>query len=363
MAIAFQQLQLGFDSHDVLTLKAELPAKRYPADESVRAFSAQLRERLAGRPDVSGVALASSRPVLEPLPTSGLEVEGVTPPSKEAQPWASREVVSEGYFETLRIPMLKGRAFTANDGPGAEAVLVVNQALSARYFPGQDPLGRRVRLGGSDAPWRTVVGVSADVMNTHPGEPSQPEAYLPMAQEPIRALTLFVRTSSLDAVTAAARREVGALDPEQPLYDVKTMDRAFFEDLASDRVVTGLFMVFAAVALGLACIGLYGLISYAVSQRAREIGVRMALGASGRDVLWLVMRQGLALVAFGLAAGLVIGFGLSRAMGSFLVGVGAGDPLTFTVVPAALGAVALLATAIPARRAARCDPAQVLRAD
>lgn len=363
MALHFQRLDLGFQQHDVLTLKAELPANRYAADAQVRAFYAQLRERLAGLPGVTGVALSSSRPALEPLPTVALEVEGVTPPSKEAQPWAAREVASEGYFETLRIPISKGRSFSAQDGPGADAVTVVNQALAERYFPGADPIGQRVRLGGGDAPWRTIVGVAGNVMNTEPSEPSLPQAYVPFSQQPTRALTLLVRTSSLDAVVAAARREVSALDPDQPLYDVKTMDRAFFEDMASNRVVTGLFTVFAAVALGLACVGLYGLISYAVSQRTREIGVRIALGARRRDVLWLVLSQGLRLVAFGLAAGLLLGFALSRAMASVLVGVSASDPVTFTVVPAVLGLVALLATAIPASRAAGCDPAVVLRAE
>jgi putative ABC transport system permease protein len=200
-------------------------------------------------------------------------------------------------------------------------------------------------------------------MNAEPGEPPMPQAYLPFEQQPSRTLTLFVRTTSVDPVVVAARHEVAQLDPDQPLYDVKTMQRAFFEALASNRVITGLFMVFAAVALGLATVGLYGLISYSVGQRMREIGVRVALGARRRDILSLVLAQGLRMVALGLVLGLLVGFGLARVMASALVGVSATDPLTFTVVPLVLGLVAVMATAIPARRAAHCDPAVVLRAE
>jgi putative ABC transport system permease protein len=200
-------------------------------------------------------------------------------------------------------------------------------------------------------------------MNAQPGEPSMPQAYLPWEQPPARAMTLLVRTTSLDPVVAAARQEVARIDPQQPLFDVKTMHRAFFEDLASNRVLTGLFALFAAVALTLASIGLYGLVSFTVSQRTREFGVRLALGAGRGDILRLVLRQGLRPAAIGLAAGLLLGLGLARLMASFLVGVSATDPITFTLVPVTLAAVALLATAIPARRAARYDPAAVLRSE
>ncbi|MGH2626153.1 MAG: FtsX-like permease family protein, partial [Anaerolineales bacterium] len=314
---------------------------------------------------VTGVAVATARPVLEDqdLPTESMSIEGAEPAPKEAQPWATRAVVSAGYFETLGISLLKGRSFGKQDAPGTEPSVVISQTLASRYFPAQEPLGKRIRLGSAGAPWRTIVGVAADVMNTEPGEPARPQAYVPFEQQPSRAMTVFVRTSSLDPVVAAARREVAQLDPEQPLYDVKTMQRVFFEELASNRVITGLFAVFAGVALGLATLGLYGLISYTVSQRRREIGVRVALGACRRDILRLVLSQGLRLVALGLGAGLLLGLGLARVMASALAGVSATDPLTFTVVPLVLGLVALLATAIPARRAAGYDAALVLRAE
>ena len=362
-ALAIQQLELGFDSRDLLTLKAELPAARYASDEQVRAFYEQLERRLAALPGVVSVAVAAARPVLEAVPTEALALEGQEPASKEAPPWSARTTVSRRYFETLRVPVLQGRAFDEKDVPGSEPAVVVSQAFVSRYFRDKGPLGRRVRLGPEGSPWRTIVGVAADVMNAEIGEPPRPQAYLPFEQQPTRTLTLLVRTESLDPTIAAARREVAQLDPEQPLYDVKTMERAFFETLASNRVITGLFITFAGVALGLAAVGLYGLISFTVSQRTREIGVRVVLGADRRQILGMVLGQGLRIAGLGLALGLLLGLGLSRVMASVLVGVSPTDPVTFTVVPLVLGLVAVAATAIPARRAARYDPAAVLRAE
>jgi predicted permease len=363
-ALAVQQLELGFDPRDLLTLKAELPAARYVSDDQVRAFAGQLERRLAALPGVSAVAVAQARPVLEAVPTEALAFEGREPAPKEAPPWTARTIVSRGYFEALRTPILSGRPFDERDVPGSEPALVVSEAFVSRYFPDEDPLGRRVRLGSAESPWRTIVGVAGDVMNSNRiGEPPRPQAYVPFEQQPTRALTFLVRTGNLDPTMSAARREVAQLDPEQPLYDVKTMQRAFFEELASNRVITGLFIVFAGVALGLAAVGLYGLLSFTVSRRTREIGVRMALGATRRQVLALVLRQGLWIAGLGLVLGLLPGLLLSRVMASVLVGVSPTDPVTFTVVPLTLALVALLAILVPARRAARHDPAVVLRAE
>ncbi len=363
MALAFQSLDFGLDSREILTLNAELPAPRDASDDAVRAFATRLVERLRAVPGVSDVALASALPVLEGGATEALAIEGREPGSQEAQPWAARTVASRGYFEALRIPVLKGRGFGEGDVAGSEPVAVVNQVFVARYFPDGEVLGRRIQLGTGASSWRTIVGVAGNVMNADPSEPPRPEAYVLFEQHPLRGLTFLVRTARPDEAAAAARRELAQLDPDQPLYDVKTLQRAFFEALASTRIITGLFGVFAAVALGLAALGLYGLISYTVSQRTREIGVRVALGARRQDILRMVLGQGLRLVALGLGFGLLVGLGLSRAMASILMGVSATDPLTFTVVPLVLGLVALVATAIPARRAARCDPAVVLRSE
>jgi putative ABC transport system permease protein len=364
-ALALRTLDLGFEYRGLLTLKTELPPIRYPSDDSVRAFAGELEKSLLAAPGVRGVAAGTARPLLDPAKTTLLVVEGAEPPRNEAQPWAAREVVSTDYFRTLGLVLTKGRAFTSADAPGAEPAAVVNQALASRYLPGRDPLGKRIRLGGSDSPWLTIVGVSANVANEDLGSPPRPEVYVSLLQQPSRVLTFFVRGEPLSPIVDAARREVARLDPDQPLYDVKTMERAFFEELASDRVVTGLFAVFALVALTLATVGLYGLISYAVSQRSREIGVRLALGARRSDVLRLVMGQGGRLVLVGLVAGLAIGLVMARLMASGLLGVGVSphDPLTFTLVPTVLVVVSLVATLVPARRASRLDPASVLRSE
>ncbi len=327
-ALALGQLPLGFDHRRLLTIRTELPEARYVDDAQVRAFVARLEARLRGLPGVEGAATAAGRPVFEAGPSD-----------------------------------LRGRAFGAQDVPGSEPTVVVNEALAARHFPGQDPLGRRIRIGEAGAPSRTIVGVAADVLNTDPGQPTLPQAYLPLDQHPVRTLAFLIRTDQLDAVVAAARREVRELDPEQPLYDVETMERAFYETLSSRRVVTGMFLLFATVALGLATLGLYSLISYLVSQRTREIGVRVALGASRADVMGLVLRQGARLLLAGLALGLLLGAGLARVMAGALAGVSPTDPVTFTLVPLLLGVVGSLAAAVPARRAARVEPAVVLRAE
>jgi hypothetical protein len=261
------------------------------------------------------------------------------------------------------VPLLRGRSFGAQDVRGADPVAVVNETLARRYFGAADPVGRRVRVGGAGSEWRTVVGVSRDVLNARPGEPANPHVYLPLRQVPTRTLTFLIRTPLVDPVVAVARQEVAAVDPEQPLYDVKTMERAFYEDLASNRVITGLFVTFAVVALALATVGLYGLISYTVSQRTRELGLRVALGASRGAILQMVLGQGLRLAAVGLALGLLFGAGLARVTASAFVGVSATDPATFTLVPLTLGIIAVLASGLPALRAARSDPAVVLRSE
>jgi len=361
-ALALRQLQLGFDHRSLLTMKTELPETRYRDEAQVRAFVAQLEARLRSLPGVQGVATASERPVLEPGPSEPLAIDGL-PWEGRARPLALKTVIGAGYFATLRVRILRGRAFGPEDVPGSELTTVVNEALAARYFPGQEPIGRRIRIGGADAPSRTIVGVAADVLNSDPGQPSRPQVYLPLDQQPVRTLAFLIRANTIDTVVEAARREMAQLDPEQPLYDIKTMERAFFEALASDRVITGMFVLFASVALGLATLGLYSLISYLVSQRTREIGVRMALGASRANITQMVLRQGARLVLAGLGIGILLGLGLARVMAGALAGVSPHDFVTFTLVPLLLGAVGLLATVVPAVRAARVEPAAVLRSE
>ena len=362
-ALALRQLPIGFDHRELLTMRTELPEARYPSDATVRGFVAQIEERLRGLPGVTSVVAAAGRPMLEAGPSEPLVIEDVAWASDHARPLALKTVVGAGYFETLRITILKGRAFGPQDVPGAPPAVIVNELLVARYFSGQDPLGRRIRIGGANAPSSTIVGVAKDVLNTYFGQPTLPQVYVPLDQHPVRTLAFLVRTDRPETVVAAARREVVQLDPDQPLYDVKTMEQAFFEYLSGDRLITGMFVLFASVALGLAGLGLYSLISYLVSRRTREIAVRVALGATRADVLRLVLGQGARLVLAGLGLGLLLGLGLARVMAGALVGVSSTDFVTFTFVPLLLCAVGFLAAAVPARRAARLAPAAVLGAE
>jgi putative ABC transport system permease protein len=362
-ALAMRQLQVGFEHRRLLTMKVELPEAYYRDDAEVRAFVAQVEARLRDAPGVGGVATAAGRPVFEPGPSEPLAIDGRRDTDAHTRPYALRTVVGAGYFETLGIPVVEGRSFGERDRAGTEPSVIVNHALATRYFPGVDAVGRQIRIGGGDAPPRTIVGVAADVLNTDPGQPTLAEAYLPLAQQPVRSLVFLVRTDRTDLTVAAARRDLAALDPRLPLYDIKTMEQAFFEGLASDRVVTGMFILFASVALGLAILGLYSLIAYLVSQRTREMAVRIALGAKRSDVLRLVLGQGARLVAVGLAPGLLVGWALGRVMAGMLAGVSATDLPTFTLAPAGLAVVAMLASAVPAQRAARVEPARVLRGE
>jgi predicted permease len=360
-ALAMRQLQLGFDHQRLVMLRTELPDARYRDDEQVRAFVAGLESGLRRLPGVDAVAVSAGRPVLEPGRAEALVIEGAPWTGGQARPLAIETVVGGGYFETLGIPIVAGRAFGSEDVSGAEAAAVVNQALVRRHFAGQDPLGRRIIIGGDPAP-RTIVGVAGDVINTDP-DLTAPQAYLPFAQRPVRALTVFLRTDPAGAAVAAARQEVARLDPEQPLYDVKSMERALFEAQASDRVIMGMFVLFASVALGIGVLGLYSLVSYLVSQRLREMGVRVALGATRSDIVRLVLTRGAALVAAGLALGLPVGLGLGRVMAGVLAGVSPTDAVTFTLLPLSLGAVGLVATVVPALRASRVPPTLALRSE
>jgi hypothetical protein len=286
-------------------------------------------------------------------------------PGRDEQPLAASNVVSGGALAALRLPLVSGREIEDSDTAGAAPVALVDETLARRYLAGRNPIGARIRLGAPEAgePWREIVGVVGAMPNPMLTQAPLASVYVPMAQAPVRNLVAFLRTPDLDATLALARREVARLDPALALYEAQTVERAFFEETASDRVITGLFVAFAVVALCLASIGLYGVVSYAVAQRTREFGVRLALGAQSRDLLSMVLGQSARLLAAGLVIGLLAGAGLARAIANMLYGVTATDPLTFGGVAAALGAAALLATLLPALRTLRADPVRALRAE
>jgi predicted permease len=367
--IALQRIEPGFDSDNVLTLRVALPEARYAADASVAAFYESVLEHLRGARQVTTAGAGLRVPTAGSRwnPSRSLIIEG-RPAHDDETLFAADLTVTAGYLETLRIPLVAGRALASGDSAEAPLAVVVNEMAVRRYWDGEAglALGARIRLGDeADAgAWRTVVGIVGNVRNDDIDAPPLPMIYVPHAQRPSREMTLVLRTS-VDplASVADARAAVAAVDPEQPVYEIKSMTQVLEDDMRQSVLLISIMGIFAAVALALAALGIYGVVSHAVAQRTHEIGVRMALGAALRDVVGLVARQGLTPVAAGLAFGLAAGFGVSRLMGSILYGVTPADPFTYLSVAALLAGVALLACVAPARRAARVDPLLALRTE
>jgi putative ABC transport system permease protein len=290
-------------------------------------------------------------------------VEG-QPPDSANRPIAYYNAVSPDLFHTMQIPLLKGRAFDSHDVVKAQKVVIINETLARRYFPGIDPLGKRMTLNDDnpkEEDWATIVGVVKDTKQRElSGEPAA-EMYLPFAQSPHRSMALMIRTTNQDTVVNAVRRDIQALDPGVPLYGVRNMENVISESIAAARFRTLLLAIFAGVALILAMIGIYGVMSYAVTQRTQEIGIRMALGARVVDVLKLVVKNGMSLAVIGTIFGLAGALAITRLMATLLFGVSPTDFGTFALTTFGLLLVALLACYIPARRATKVDPMVALR--
>jgi len=270
------------------------------------------------------------------------------------------------YFETMGIPLRRGRTFDATDGTTTPPVAVINETMARKLWPGQDPLGKRIKYGdaASESPWETVVGVVGRVKQYGLDADARMAFYRPHTQSPSRALFVTVRTAGDPAALApAVAREIRAFDSDLPLYHVQPMSRRVDESLARERFAATLLTIFAVLALALAAIGVYGVMAYLVTQGVREIGIRVALGATPSGILTLVMRQGALMAGAGLAAGLAGAFMLARVMESLLFGITARDPLTFAVVSVTLAVVAAAAVAVPAIRATRVNPIEALRND
>jgi len=292
-------------------------------------------------------------------------VEGApAPKTLNDTPLADFRFVDDGYFKTLEIPFIAGRAFTAYDNETAPQVVIINESLARRHFNGEDPVGKRLKAGSlqDEAPWATIVGVVKDTKPRALDSDSVAEMYMPFDQQPEPFMSLMIRTTGKpEALAAAVRSEVQTLDKNQPIYSIRTLSSVLSESVATPRFRTFLLGVFAAIALILAVVGIYGVMSYSVSQRTHEIGIRMALGAQTGDVLKLVVRHGMALTLTGIAIGLATSFALTWLMSVLLFGVSATDPLTFAVIAIVLTVVALAACFVPARRAAKVDPMVALR--
>lgn len=352
---------LGFESGHLLTLRTVLPPK-YRDVAARLAFAERVMDGVRALPRVSGAGYASTLPFESRADTAGYEVEGrrldVNDPGE-----AVYRVITNDYLQVLGARLIDGRFLNHSDGPATAPVVLVNESFARKYWPGESALGRRVALTGNNpAGWRTVVGVVKDLRECGYEVPLKPGIYQPAAQASRQTRELIVRTAGEPlAIMPAVRRVIAGVDPEQPVSWVRTMDELIDLNVADRRQVLKLLETFAGLALLLACTGLYGALSSVVTQRRRELGVRMALGATGGSVQRMVVGRGLALTASGLAAGLGGSWALTRLMKSLLYGVEAVDPATFAGVAAFLGGVAAMACWIPARRAARVDPMAVLR--
>jgi predicted permease len=369
-----QRFDIGVDTQDLVTVQVAPSGARYPQPADRLAFQERLTERLDSLPGMDTLTIASHPPAggaqFRTLKIEGREMVD----ANNRLPAVARVAIVPSYFDSLDLAVRRGRAFTERDGlPGAEAV-IVNEPFVTRYFANEDPLGKRLRLGADlnggtedlQAPWVTIIGVSPPVFQQSPNQDLsvQPTVYVPFRQDPPAAFTVLARSSlSGDAAVTAIRNELRQVDADLPLYNIRTMDEILAQRNWPYRIFGTLFGVFAGIALLMSSVGIYAVTAYGVGHRTQEIGVRMAFGARQRDVLWLVLRQGITRIAAGIALGLLAAFGVSRVLAAVLVNTTATDPATFISISVLLAAVALLACFVPARRATRLDPVDSLRTE
>jgi putative ABC transport system permease protein len=348
-------------------MQTVLSPGRYDTHDKRAAFYDAVLDRVRATPGVLAAGYTTSVPLEWKGGTSGFVVEGHTFETSLSYDANHRQVTAD-YLKAIGIPVRRGRHFTEADAAGALPVAIVNETMAREYWPGEDALGRRFKMGGpdDDTPWITVVGIAADVRQMGVDEPVKAEMYVPYAQTTSQQWfaprDLVIRTTGdPTSLTSAVRNEIREVDPNQPVSNVRTMDEVLGEETSSRRVGMVLLTAFAMLALLLASVGIYGLLSYTVVQHTPEIGVRLALGARPRDILVMILRRGMALALAGTAVGLVSALALARLISSLLFGVASADPATFAGVPALLLAVALVACYVPARRAARVDPNVALK--
>jgi predicted permease len=366
---ALMKVDLGFDPQHVLTMQLQPPESAYPSAESVVVMYRSLLDRVRGLPGVRAAGLVRALPLASSIGDWGLRVDGyVAPPGRHAK--GDWQVVSDGALEALGERLVSGRTLSASDAEGSQPVVLINETLARTYFGGRDPIGGRMRMSSDRAPWMTVVGVIRDERHNGVTAAIKEKFFVPYTQfalqagRPARGMTLVVRTSGDPmALAAPVRAEVRRLDPNLPVAGVRPMTAVVDASMATPRLTGSLLALFAALALSLASVGVAGVLAYLVSRRRREIGIRMALGASRAEVMALVVRRGLATAGAGILAGGAAALFLTRLMEGLLFGVAPRDPATFAAASGALLLVALLASAVPAMRAARVDPLEALRTE
>jgi len=358
------EVKPGFNPANVLTMDIQLPdlpPSRYAKDEEQTAFFQQLMDRIKALPGVDGASAVVTLPLTGAFESTDLILAGQQSLPNAQRPEADYTTVTPDFFRTMQIPLLQGRQFTTQDTKGTPGVIIINDILARMCWPGEDPIGKHFTVGFEKTP-REIVGVVASIKQTRLDAAGRPAMYMPHLQSPSSGMTVLVRTSGAPlAMAAAVREQVWAIDKNVPVTHLQTMDQVFGDSVAQPRFSMLVVGLFAALALVLASVGIYGVMAYSVSRRAHEIGVRMALGARTGQVLKLVLKEGMTLTLMGIAVGLFGAFALTRLIATLLFGVSAKDPFTFISVAALLAAVALVACYIPARRATKVDPLVALR--
>jgi putative ABC transport system permease protein len=355
------QVKTGFDTDHVLTMRVQLPTAKYQQPAQRTEFFKIAQERLATLPGVKSVGAISYLPLtgLASSTVFNLATQPDLPPNES--PGTEVRIVTPGYFSAMGIPLLKGRMLDDHDGAESR-VLVINETLARKYFPGQDPIGQRLIINWEPKVADEIVGVVGDVKETALAEEANPAIYWPHPREPYQFMNFVLRSAiDLATLTAAAVKEIHALDPDQPVAEIRTLDQVVAKSIARPRFNALLLAIFAGVALVLASVGIYGVMNYSATQRTQEIGIRMALGAKPGDILRLVVGHGMKLTLAGIVIGVIASLALTRVMANLLFGVTATDLLTFVAVSAILTTVALIANYIPARRATRVNPVIALR--
>jgi len=360
--LVIQALEKGLNPENLLTFRVDLPERRYSEQNQIRTFYENLIAGIEGLPGVESAGMINRLPFAERELIENFHIDGR--PAQADQPfWAARAVVTDRYRQTGEVRLIKGRDFAPADSQSAPAVALISEFAAQRYWPNEDPIGKRVRFDrpGADSSWIEIVGIVNDVRNSDPDAGLIPQIYVPYSQNPVPAVAVLVRaTSNPAALTPAIRAVASGLDSNQAIYDVATMNRVIYDDTANDVILLGILVALSAIALGLAASGVYAVTAYSVARRTSEIGLRMALGAQTSTVLRMVLRQNLTLVVIGALVGLSGGLAFGQLTSSFLYQVSPTDSVTFTSMTSVVFIAAFLGCYLPARRAMRIDPISAL---